>query len=200
MECIHNAGPSNRDVDEFPPSLQSTVQHIELLYAKEQRLEEARDEAQQQFFYSVGVAYRTGEIGDRELIAIYKRVRAAKVPRSMTYWNASIDMKWQKIGRLEENLPNGPEGSWVGEWPSSQRAPPPIGGIPVVYVLYDATNEPIYVGSTGNFRQRMSQHVSHGKKFVYWQAHRCRDREHAYEVEVRLLGQRLPRLNFRIGR
>lgn len=200
MECIHNAGPSNRDVDEFPSSLLPTVQHIELLYAKEQRLEEARREAQQQFFYSVGVAYRTGEIGDRELIAIYKHVRAAKVPRSMTYWNASVGISWQKLTYLMENLPNGPEGSWVGEWPLSEGAPHPIPGMPVVYVLYDAANEPVYVGSTKRFRLRMTQHVDQGKEFVYWQAHRCRSREHAYEVEVRLLGQRLPRLNFKVGR
>lgn len=184
----------------FPPSLLPTAQHIELLYAKERRLEEARREAQEQFFHSIGAAYRSGEISDRELIAIFLHVRAAKVPRSMTYWNASVGITWQKVVSLMENLPNGPEGSWVGEWPCHQRASSPISGIPVVYVLYDAANEPIYVGSTGNFRQRMSAHVSQGKEFVYWQAHRCRDREHAYQMEVQLLGQRLPRLNFKVGR
>jgi hypothetical protein len=194
--------PASGGPDEavFPPSLLSTAQHIELLYAKEQRLEEARREAQEQFFHSIGAAYRTGEISDRELIAIYRHVKDAKVPRSMTYWNASVGLTWQKVVSLMENLPNGPEGSWVGEWPHPRGAPLPINGIPVVYVLYDAANEPVYVGSTGKFRLRMTQHVDQGKEFVYWQAHRCRDREHAYEVEVRLLGQRLPRLNFKVGR
>lgn len=184
----------------FPTSMVASAQHIELLYAKEQRLEAARREAQEQLFHSIGAAYRAGEIGDLELIAIFKRVRATKVPRSLTYWNAHIEINWRKIDRLEENLPNGPEGSWVGEWPSPQRAPHPIAGIPVVYVLYDVDNEPVYVGSTGKFRARMGQHVTAGKSFVYWQAHRCRDREHAYQMEVRLLGQRLPRLNFKVGR
>jgi hypothetical protein len=196
------ASPSSDDPakGEFPPPLIATAQHIELLYAKEQRLEEARREAQEQFFHSVGAAYRAGEISDRELIVVFRYVQDAKIPRSRTYWNASVGVNWMKMPSLMANLPNGPEGSWVGEWPLPDAAPRPIPGVPVVYVLYDARNEPMYVGSTGKFRVRLTWHATQGKDFAYWQAHRCRDREHAYQVEVRLLGQRLPRLNFRVGR
>lgn len=185
---------------EFPAALLPTAQHIELLYAKEQRLEAARHEAQEQFFHSIGAAYRIGEISDLQLIALFRHVRSAAIPGTRKHWNAAIGINWLKMPSLEANQPNGPEGSWVGEWPMRDSATRPIPGIPVVYVLYDAMNEPIYVGSTAKFRVRMTQHAADGKKFTYWQAHRCRDREHAYEMEVRLLGQRLPRLNFRIGR
>lgn len=67
-------------------------------------------------------------------------------------------------------------------------------------MLFDEANVPCYVGSTKRLSDRLRQHKKDGKPFVRWQAHPCRDRDHAYELEVRLLEQHLPYLNKKASR
>lgn len=188
------------DPSELERSLRATAHHVGLLHERELRLAQARDEAQRQMFHRIGSAHRCGEISDRELIAIHKCVHAAAVPGSRKHWDANIDVSWLKMRFLEGKLPNGPEGSWVGLNPCGSKEPAPTQGVAVVYVLFGPDNEPCYVGSTDNFRQRIKAHVQDGKDFASWQAHPCRDRWHAYEVEDRVLRQHMPYLNRRAGR
>lgn len=181
-------------------SIAATMQHIELVRAREQKLAVAREAAQNQLFHRIGAAHRSGEIGDVELIAIFEAVREVNVLGSRKAWDKNIETGWLKMKYLNRQLANGPEGTWIGESPCASDAPAPTEGIPVVYVLFDDTNAPCYVGSTDNFRQRIKAHAKQGKHFARWQAHRCRDREHAYELEVRLLKENKPYLNRKVSR
>lgn len=181
-------------------SIAATLHHIELLREKELKLEAARHEAETQVLHRVGTAFRAGEIDHHQLYAIYERYKAIGVVGRKTRWDDNVDLSWRLMSYLSTQLPNGPEGSWVGEYPILHGATAPARGIAVVYVLFDEANEPVYVGSTDQFRTRMSAHWKDGKRFVRWQAHPCRDRDHAYRLEDRLLKQHKPRLNRKASR
>lgn len=181
-------------------SIAATIQHVEMLREKEQKLEAARHEAENQFLHRVGSAFRCGEINHAQLIAVFDRYRTLSVVGRATRWDNHIDIQWKSMAHLARQIPNGPEGSWIGEYPFTEDTSAPKSDIAVVYILFDADNDPCYVGSTSAFRTRMAHHRRDGKQFVRWQAHPCRDREHAYELEDRLLKEHLPRLNQKASR
>lgn len=181
-------------------SFASTLQHVALMREREERIAAARHEAERQMLHRLGVAHRNGEIDDAQLFEAYKDYKALGLVGRMRRWDEHIDIPFKRMQHLRSSFPNGPEGTWVGAWPVLEGAPRPRPGISVVYVLFGADNEPCYVGSTGNFVNRMRDHCRDGKQFVRWQAYRCRDREHAYELEGRLLRERKPYLNQRVGR
>jgi predicted GIY-YIG superfamily endonuclease len=195
-----NDDQSSSAGDELGWDLMSTIQHITLLREREVRLQAARLEAQNQLFHRIGSMHRCGEISDVKLIAIYERVKVAAALGSRKAWDLHVSIKWAAMKYLPGRLPNGPEGTWVGVNPCEGTDPAPHEGVPVVYVLFDSMNEPCYVGSTENLRQRIKAHATNGKVVARWQAHPCRDREHAYEVEDRLLKEHKPHLNIRAGR
>lgn len=91
--------------------------------------------------------------------------------------------------------PNGPAGSWQGSWPLAEGDHCPPRGACLVYVLFDADNVPVYVGSSETFRSRMKQYTAAGKTWTAWVAHPCADRDDAYDVESRFLRQYKPVLN-----
>lgn len=181
-------------------SITASIRHVELLREKEEKLEAARHEAEHQFLHRVGTAFRAGSINHAQLIAIYERYRDLGVVGRATRWDEHIDIEWKSMAHLARHIPNGPEGSWIGEYPLTEDASAPKSNIAVVYVLFDERNTPCYVGSTSSFRTRLANHRRDGKRFVRWQAHPCRDREHAYQLEERLLHQHKPYLNRRAGR
>jgi hypothetical protein len=185
---------------ELGTSIAATLQHIMLTKEREERIAEARRNAEDQMLYRIGVAHRTGQIDDVQLFEAYKAYKALGITGRMYRWDAHVDIPWKRMQHLRSSFPNGPEGTWVGDWPVLEGAQRPRPGISVVYVLFGADNEPCYVGSSRNFVNRMRDHHRDGKQFVRWQAYRCRDREHAYELEVRLLKERMPHLNRRAGR
>lgn len=185
---------------ELGKSLAATLQHVELIHQRERKLTAAREAALDQLSHRIGAAVRSGEIDDAQLVAIWEQIRDSAVPGRQKFWDKNVPTKWLRLKYRKNQIPNGPEGTWVGENPCVPTDPAPGVGVSVVYVLFDDQNEPCYVGSTGNFRPRLKAHIQSGKQFVRWQAHPCRDREHAYELEVRLLGERKPRLNRRVGR
>lgn len=181
-------------------SLAASLQHIALLAERETRLAGARQEAQDQMLHRIGSAHRCGEIDDRQLCDAFAIFTAARTSRRMLDWDAHVDIPWRKMLHLGRHLPNGPEGTWTGSWPLDDGAPTPRQSQAVVYVLFGADNEPCYVGSTDDFRPRMSRHAKDGKQFVNWQAHPCQDRDHAYRLEDRLLKQYKPYLNRKASR
>lgn len=195
-----NDDQSSSTGDELEWDFASTIQHITLLREREVRLETARLEAQSQLFHRVGSMHRCGEISDLKLIAIYEHIKALATLGSRKAWDKHVSINWQKMKHLRGKLPNGPEGTWIGVNPCAGTDPAPTEGVPVVYVLFDDSNVPCYVGSSDNFRQRIKAHAKGGKVFARWQAHPCRDRAHAYEVEDRLLKEHKPQLNIRAGR
>lgn len=183
---------------EIEGSVDASLQHIALLRDREQHLARIREEAQAELLHHIGSAYNCGQIDDHKLSELFEAVKAARIPLSK--WDQHVGVPWRKMPYLVLYRPNGPEGSWVGTWPLTPSAPRPTDGKPVVYVLYDASNEPCYVGSTAHFAIRLGAHAKDGKAFVRWQAHPCRDREDAYALEDRLLRERLPQLNRKASR
>lgn len=191
------AEPADTGLDD---STAATLQHISMLRERELRLTQMRERAEEQMLQRLGTAHRRGAISDAQLHAAYDAYRELGIPGRSKRWNAHIDVPWGSIDQERRWLPNGPEGTWVGVWPLQLNHSAPIGGTPVVYILFDDCNIPCYVGSTGNLRARLKAHARTGKVFSQWQAYPCRDREHAYEVEDRLLKEKLPHLNRRAGR
>lgn len=181
-------------------SIASTLQHIRLIQEKERRLVEARRSALEQTLHRIGSDYRTGRLTPGQLFAAFLKIRALEMSGRMHMWDEIVGMSWQRLIQLGKQLPNGPEGSWVGDYPIPADAPRPIYGISVVYVLFDEANQPCYVGSTNKLSARLNAHKKDGKRFVRWQAHHCVDREHAYRLEDRLLRQHKPYLNRKASR
>lgn len=181
-------------------SVSATLQHIGLIQEKEARLAQARREAMEQVVHRIASEYRAGRITEEQLCTALVAVRATKHQGAMRLWDDVVGVPWKRLAQYAKRLPNGPEGSWVGEYPIPFGAPHPIYGVPVVYVLFDESNTPCYVGSTDRFSPRMTAHEKDGKRFVRWQAHRCRDRETAYQLEDQLLKQHKPYLNRKASR
>lgn len=93
-------------------------------------------------------------------------------------------------------IPNGPDGhSWIGTFPVEKWAPIPARGMCVVYVLYDESGHPVYVGSTEDLGTRLQRHRYDGKVFAAWMAYRCTNREKAYKLEAKMLAAHRPPLN-----
>lgn len=185
---------------ELKASLAGTLQHIRLIQEKEARLAEARRSALEQTLHRIGSDYRTGQLTQGQLCTALAEVRTLEMSGRMAMWDEIVGIPWKRVAQLAKQLPNGPEGTWVGDYPFHPRTVAPISGVAVVYVLFDDANEPCYVGSTDKFRTRMSAHWKDGKRFVRWQAHPCQDREHAYLAEDRLLRQHKPYLNRKASR
>jgi len=186
--------------DQLAISITSTLQHIRLIQEKETRLATARREALEQTLHRIGSDYRTGGITHAQLITAFMRIRSLEMPGRMSAWDEIVGISHRRLIQMAKQLPNGPEGSWIGEYPIPLDAPRPIYGVPVVYVLFDDANEPCYVGSTDKLSPRLTAHAKDGKRFVRWQAHPCDDREHAYRLEDRLLKRHKPYLNRRASR
>lgn len=190
-----------RDIPEdLATSMSSTLQHIRLIQEKEARLAQARHEAMEQVLHRIATEYRAGSITYEQLCVALTAIRDARHQGAMRLWDEVVGVPWKRLAQYAKRLPNGPEGSWVGEYPIPANAPIPIYGVSVVYVLFDETNQPCYVGSTNKFSPRMTAHEKGGKRFVRWQAHPCEDREHAYRLEGRLLRQHKPYLNRKASR
>ncbi|MFJ5680253.1 GIY-YIG nuclease family protein [Streptomyces sp. NPDC093097] len=176
----------------------ATLQHIVLLQDKQRRLAAAQEQAEQQLLHRYGSAHRAGEITITQLLDFFQEYRKLDIPGRSHRWNENVDLIYQTCSLLQP--PNGPEGTWVGEWPCGDADPCPLRGVAVVYVLFGQDNEPCYVGSTNHFRTRMGNHVKAGKVFSRWQAYPWPTREAAYVLEERLLNERMPNLNRRKGR
>ena len=186
--------------EDLATSMSTTFQHIGLIEAKQDRLADARRNALHQVLHRIGSDYNTCNLTHRELCLAFLAVREQKLRGAMNAWDEIVGISSKRLIQLAKQLPNGPEGSWIGEYPILATAPRPITGIPVVYVLFDDANEPCYVGSTDKFSARMNAHAKSGKHFVRWQAHPCDDRDHAYRLEDRLLKRHKPYLNLKASR
>lgn len=181
-------------------SVAATLQHIGLIQEKEARLAQARREAMEQVIHRIASEYRTGALTYTQLCSALAAVRGAQHQGAMRLWDDVVGVPWKRLAQYAKRLPNGPEGSWIGDYPFPPDSPIPIYGVSVVYVLFDEANTPCYVGSTDKFSPRMTAHEKSGKRFVRWQAHPCDDREHAYRLEDRLLRQHKPYLNRKASR
>lgn len=184
------------------PAYAATMQHVVLLAEKQVRLAEAQLAAEEQLLQAVSRETKLGKVTWHELRDLYRVLRDCRSPRLLQRWRAMLPDPAtieHRANAIEEH--GDPQAEyWAGSYPYL-----PGGNVPgrftcVVYILFDDANVPCYVGSTHTFKDRLGVHARDGKPFVRWQAHRCRDREHAYEVETRFLQQHKPYLNKKASR
>lgn len=185
------------------PDLTATAGHIRNVQATLDRLNAVRDESWAQLLTSTARLYRAGALDLEDLAVLSDEMKENYGAGYSKLWAAVMPIAVPKLkGRVRgmvRNRPNGPHGTWVGTFPIGDGAAPVI-GTSVVYVLFDDRNEPVYVGSTLTFRVRMAEHRKTKGRLSRWIAYPCRDREHAYEMEVDLLRQHKPRMNRKVGR
>ena len=179
--------------------LDATLQHIALLMEKQDRLRDIQVQAENQLLHRAAVAYGDRRMGDVELADLYMAYSVIAQPGYEIRWNLAIPIHAKRMKYILSNAPNGPQGTWRGTYPFA-GGPVPLDGISVVYVLYDRESNPCYVGSTHAMRERFKRHVKDRKSFVRWTACRCEDRETAYQLEEKLLGEHKPYLNRKRGR
>jgi len=183
-------------------SYMATLQHIRLIADRRRHLEQVQRESEEQFVHAVAREFRAGRLTFEDLEAVYLEARAVVLAGFATKrWQAELPppgrLQWlaaraaKEVQQRQDDLLD----SWHGRFPveKEERMPPP--GTCVVYVLYDHAGAPCYVGSTGWFYYRTLKHAYHKKSATRWQAYRCRDRQHAYEVEERFLQRHKPYLN-----
>lgn len=187
--------------------LDATYQHISMLYRKQQLLRASQIAAEEQFLHRVGSLYAAGTMTEVEMALAYRAYAEYAMTGFMKRWDAAVPVPAGRMQYIlcdlktkQRHAPNGPEGTWRGAWPRTGCDRLPVSGTCVVYVLYDADNEPCYVGSTQDLLARLKDHAKKGKQFVCWSASACKDRDAAYALEVRLLDEYMPYLNKRRGR
>ncbi len=184
--------------------LDATRQHIALLDRKREQLQTAQIAAEEQFLHHLGRVWRSGTMTEPELVAVFGTYMPVAVPGWKKRWMQAVGVHPNRMLHfLKEpgyGAPNMPDGTWRGSWPLADDESLPVNGTCVVYVLYDATNEPCYVGSSSNVRSRLKGHQADGKEFTWWTAFVCADREAAYQLEERLLSEYQPYLNKKRGR
>jgi hypothetical protein len=217
-ESLADAPPPQPAPDDALAPYRDTLFHIGLIQAKIDKLIKAQVDAEEQVLHRAGRDYAAGRLTIESLQALYKRYRdlvwrEASPGRREYYsrapfswlWNQNVPVRSDQLPHFVKRAdtarrhePNGPHGSWEGEYPIGY-APRPPDGQSVVYVLFDHANVPCYVGSTKNFKYRIKTHAR-DKKFARWAAYPCEDRESAFELEERLLAEHKPYLNKRVGR
>lgn len=149
--------------------------------------------------------HAAGELTDDDLVELRGWLESHLTLPFAKRWDATLPLKSAaaliRYRNLHKFVPNGPDGkSWVGRRRGDGESRWSRAGTPVVYVLYDAANEPIYVGSTDNLRNRLSTHESGDLPWVAYLAIACRSREDAYLLEEKLLKTRMPPLNKKTSR
>lgn len=182
--------------------LDATYQHISMLYRKQQMLRSSQIAAEEQFLHRLSALYSSEAITEVELALMYRAYADYAVPGFMKRWDAAVPVPAGRMQYIltdlktkQRHIPNGPDETWRGEWPYAVGDRLPVSGTCVVYVLYDKMTAPCYVGSTQDLSARLKAHHKDGKPFVRWTAFPCADREAAYRLEEKLLGEHQPYLN-----
>lgn len=183
-------------------NLGATYQHISLLSQKRELLRASQIAAEEQFLCCLSRLYAARRISEVELAFMYRAYAEFAVPGFLKRWEANIPVKPGRVQYIlrdlettERHAPNMPDGTWQGSWPLDRGDRVPMYNTCVVYVLYDAANDPCYVGSTQNLKARLKDHHKDEKPFVRWTAFACADREAAYQLEEKLLNEHQPYLN-----
>lgn len=184
---------------------EATISHLALIHRKIATLEAARIEAETQLFYRMAQDIKDGLLVEGDLIDAYLEIKAAMPLTFAKRWDAYMPLSTNTIAnrarvavKYEKNSPGGR--AWVGTRPVLSDAHTPRPGIAVIYVLYGEDNEPLYLGSSGNFRARISAHQRGPMPWVRYMATPCSDREAAYQLEEHYLRTRKPPMNRRTGR
>jgi len=188
------------------PELAATAGHLAVVQRKLDLLNRAKQDAWAQVLTATARLYAAGDLRADDLVRLLDEMR--------TWYGPGFSKTWDRVftgpvaaksvrhlaGRERRLRRDEAIRTWEGTFPLDGQLVPGA-GVPVVYVLFDELNEPVYVGSTECFWTRMSgHHIRREHRIDFWVAYRCNDREHAYEVEERLLAEHKPRLNKRTTR
>jgi hypothetical protein len=200
--ALHAVATDGQQDADWRAGYDATMQHLALLQRKEERLRQARIDAEEQLLHALAAAYRAGQVSPGEMSRAYAEFKAVAAVGFSTRWDAALpeDASAARARWIGRGQPSTPQGTWDGVFPLGFQDPAPPHGVSVVYVLFDPVNVPCYVGSTKDFRGRLKRHGKEGKDFSRWTAHPCQDRAHAYELEDRLLKEHKPYLNKKRGR
>ncbi len=179
----------------------ATLQHCELLRAKIDALTARLADASAQLYTCADREYRDGNIALDDLAALYERARSFGGVGFSTVWGEHMSVKAALIRQYLQATPPNVTGTpaWSGAYPYESGVPRPPKGVAVVYVLYDVTLEPIYLGSSAHFAARMRTH-RRTKPVRWWLAYPCATREAAYLLEEGLLTTRKPAMNVKTSR
>lgn len=188
-------------------ALSATAQHIDLVQQKLDRLTAVRHDSWLQMLAAAGRLYLAHEMTPEDLLLLLDKMRGYG-PGFGKLWDQVMPVKANKLRAVvaarERERQESIHSTWFGSLPFQVPTSPaltPPHGVPVVYVLFDSLNEPVYVGSTAAFWSRMKgHHILERYVITHWMAYRCNDREHAYQEEERLLATHKPRLNVRSTR
>lgn len=183
----------------------STATHIDVVQSRLDRLEEVKRESWEQLLTTVARLHRQGRLSTAQLLAFSREMHDSYGPGYSRVWDRNIAIPVKKlrhvVAREERAALDRARPHWSGAWPLSEHDPAPSFGVPGVYVLFDRDGVPAYIGSTETFRPRMTVHKrNHPGAFDRWVFYVCEDREAAYELEVRLLREKLPYLNKKASR
>ena len=152
----------------------------------------------EQVIHRAAVKYRSSAYTMYDIADVHARVSALRIDGIWAIWSSAGLPHQALLKHWLASRPTEADGSWFGEPDLLSQITPPLGQ-PVVYVLYGADCEPLYVGSTSRFRHRIKDHRK-SKEFAFWKAWTCASREEAYVREVEMLKGSLPPLNQRVGR
>lgn len=169
-------------------------QHIRLIQDRRARLAAALIDAERQYLTAIKREWDAGHLAWSELHDAWELLRDGGIDGYNARWMEEIGIHRAKIHAQMVRQPNSEDGSWHGAWPLPPDAAYPLKGVSVVYVLFNDT-QPVYVGSSHSWKERMEAHRRDGKVWTSWTAHPCRNREAAYELEDRFLTQYMPALN-----
>lgn len=178
-------------------SAMDTLAHIERLAAKRDMLTRAQADAESVFLASVQRSWSAGELSMLALALLYGDYRSLADPGFSKRWDEAVEVTAAELVAYKRRIdtePPEPEHGWIGSYPLDGVFTPRK-GVCVVYVLFDANNDPCYVGSTNQLRIRLKAHARDGKRFSKWQARSCPDRDAAYALEREWLARYMPYLN-----
>lgn len=166
-------------------------------------------DAEGQFLQRWRYAYRAGLVSESEVVDAAMAVTAGgNLPGWVARWNEAFGFDVRAViyqrnyearnaARYEQNAGHG----WTGTYGDAGTSfPRPPKGQSVVYVLFDASAEPIYVGSTQDLAGRLKAHWRDGKPVAYWRAVPYSTREEAYAAEDAMLREVKPEMNRKAAR
>lgn len=185
--------------------LAATAGHIDLVQAKLDKLTAVKEDAWAQVLTAAARLYRADELTTAHLLQLHRDMKLSYGPGFTCLWNRVIPVKSSQLphfaARERRIAEERARQSWHGTFPLDGSYSVPSKGVACVYILFDKTDVPAYIGSTEQFRTRMGNHRRERPDiFVRWVCYTCENREAAYELEVRLLAENLPYLNRKVGR
>lgn len=192
------------------PVDRSTLDEMVRYTSRINTLRSRLSDAEGQLLHRWGHAYRAGLVSEDEVVDAAMEVATGGhlPPGWVARWNDAFGfdvraMVYQRsyqaknAARAEQNAGHG----WTGTCGESGTSfPRPPKGQPVVYVLFDAAAEPLYVGSTQDLAERIKAHRRDGKPVAYWRAVPYATREDAYAAEDEMLRAVMPKMNRKAGR